>query len=1182
MKNFLSYSLIIILSGLFIVTGVNEKKFSKTINQLINKDNDTQPDTLVNKLPTGHQFITNFNFSKNKKIKSISQDSSGIMLFLTGKGIIFFDGITEKELFIETHPNVLKKDSAIEQFYIAERKGFGIIKKHNSGDYIYESISEKKVNDENYKKIVSVSNKVWFISDHKIVSINPNDYKKNNIEFFNKDKIISGAFAFNNQLYFSIYNSGLHKIENDSVIPLINDSLFSNSEIIFNIPNKGSIILGTSDNKLYTFNGKNYKIFKTSSDDYVKESIITGGFEFTDENLVITTLNGGAIIINKETGESSHTINYRTGLPDDEIYAASTDNNNGLWLSHDYGVSRVAFDIPVTNYGFYPGLQGKINSVKLFDSTLYVATGEGLFRLSEIKSYDEVEVATKKWVKSRTKTKQNNYSPENISSSEISEEDAETDDGFLNRWKKRRQKKKVESEINDIENDIEENTDSNQKVNNSKANTSSYKTIYKAVTEYKKIYELHSVKYTYKKIEGITSKCKHLKSFSDGLLASTNSGLFFTKNNDLKTIIADAYIYNVSGNENDKILYSATSSGIYKVYLNEADILTEKITGENIENKTFQKIFKVNDSIVWGSSLNELFLIKIKGSEVYFSEKFKIDTDQSEELSIVKDNNQIIFLTSGSAYYYNEELNDVIEHSEYYKLLRKSNNLFSVTDTSVFLTEKNSILKGINTKTNWNHLKYAWLIDNIESINIDEKDNIWVVSRQNFIYKISNNQSDQDREFEIIITDVSDSNGNSFNNFNTLELESNYKNIFIQLSSPCYLKKDFVKFSYGIDTENQEEFINFSGSTTQIPELTTGEHIIYFQAINDLNEKSESLIIRVNIKPPFWQTRIFIIAVFSTILILISLIISAFYRRKQRKIKEYNEILELKVKERTFEIEKQSKLIQNQNTEIYDQYQKINIQNEEITGSIRYAGKIQRAVLPNIDGYEKYLSGFFNLYKPRDIVSGDFYWMNEAQNKLFIAAVDCTGHGVPGGFLSMLGISFLNEIVIDLNRKKKYIRAADILNILRDKIISTLSQQGDKITRDGMDISLVVIDKEKKLLNFAGANNPAYIIRDHELTKIDADRMPIGYNKKLNDIKFKDKFVKILEDDTIYIFSDGYADQFGGSHGKKFNARRFRELLMHIHKFPITKQKDMAENILKKWQQGYDQIDDILLMGIKI
>ncbi|MCD6557181.1 MAG: SpoIIE family protein phosphatase, partial [Bacteroidales bacterium] len=432
------------------------------------------------------------------------------------------------------------------------------------------------------------------------------------------------------------------------------------------------------------------------------------------------------------------------------------------------------------------------------------------------------------------------------------------------------------------------------------------------------------------------------------------------------------------------------------------------------------------------------------------------------------------------------------------------------------------------------------------------------------------------------LTNIKDFNGNSLTKTSYLKLKNNYNRVTVFLSAPGYLKKGFVSYFYGIDVSSNNEFITTRNPYFPITKLSPGKHVLSIYAVNSLNEKSETLKVIIHVTPPIWQTTWFIIAVFSIFLILVSLGLSAFFRKKQRKIKEYNEILELKVKERTSEIEKQNQLIQNQNLEIYEQYKKIDYQNKEITGSIRYAGKIQRAALSDTGIYSKYVSELFILYKPRDIVSGDFYWISESKNKLLIAAVDCTGHGVPGGFLSMLGISFLNEIVKEIGKTHEKILAADILNELRKKIITTLSTHGEEERKDGMDMSLAIIDKENMQLNFAGANNPSYILRDSKIAKIEADRMPVGSNKKLNDIPFKNKYLTLKTNDCIYLFSDGFADQFGGKFLKKFNSRRFREMLLHIHSHPMAKQEEMVDKILDKWKGNSEQIDDILLIGIKI
>lgn len=1176
MKNFISYSLVLLISVFFFSSSVKHSNLLKSSSQLIKSKKELLKDTSINKLPEGYKFISNFKFKKNKKTIAISQDNNGLMLFLNSKSVIFFDGKTEKELYIDNIPNTFKKDKNLNQFYVACKEGFGILKENENDEYVYEPISDINTID-NFTKLLVSENKVWFISKHKIVSINPKSVNDNKIEYFNRKKNIIGAFVLNDKLYFSQYNKGLQVLENDTSKTVISDSLFKKAEVLFSVKNGKNVILGLSNNKIYNFNGKSYSLIKTSSEEYITESIISGGLNYNDNKYVVLTLNGGAIIIDKKTGKTSNTINYRTGLPDDEIFCAKTLRNGSLWLSHDYGISRVAFDLPVSSYE-YPGLQGKINTFTVFDSTLYVATGEGLFKLAEIQSFEEVEIAIKKKVKSRVRSrvwnksitqKGNNNKNDNYITEDDIEADKEEQGGFFSRWKRRKRKSKIEEQKQELN-------------KNKKKHEWTYKTVYKDVVEYQKIYELQSIKYSYKKIEGINSKCKQLVTFSKGLLVASNSGLYYLKNNEVKSIIKNTYVYNISQNTNNKTLFVATSSGIFKILNTNEGVIAKKFISETFKNIKLKNVFKENDTIIWCNTFNIIYKFKINNSKVVSSQKYIINNEQIDNLKIIAENDTMLFFTSNNIFYYNSSKDKVLPKKDYNYFYRNSDNLFSITDSSLILVNNKSVTLSINISKNLKHLKYAWLFNNIEKIYTDNDNNIWVLTSDNYIYKISEAYNSNEEDFKITITHINDNLGNSYNNFQDLQLGSNYNSLTVELSSPYYIKKDFIKYSYAIDNSSPERFIEYSGSKIEIPELKVGNHVIYFQAVNDLNEKSKILSVKVTIKPPLWQTTSFIVISFFILLVLIAFIISSFYRRKERKIKEYNQILEAKVKERTSEIQEQNKFIQEQNKEIFSQYEKINHQNEEITSSIRYAGRIQKAALPNTNIQKKHISGYFNLFKPRDIVSGDFYWMSEAQNKLFIAAVDCTGHGVPGGFLSMLGISFLNEIVRELNKDTVEIKAATVLNILREKIIATLSQQGDEITRDGMDMALAIIDKEKMQINFAGANNPAYIVREGNITKIEADRMPIGYSKKLNNVNFTNKTINIKKDDLIYLFSDGFADQFGGKFGKKFNSRRFRELLLHIEKFPMEKQKKVAEAILNKWKGDNRQIDDILLIGIKM
>lgn len=1188
MKNSFAYILIALLSSIFIFHFA--EKHSPNIKVKLQIP-ETEADTSINKLPDGYLYINNFNLKKKHKVNSIVQDSSGLLLFSDNKSITLFDGKNEIYIPVEAGPEMIKKSPYNDTIYVACRNGFGILNKNNTGKIQYESLSNNLKFTQGFYSIIFGDQKVFFANSEKIVSLSQDDQRKINVEYTDPYGNIDHIFFYDNKLYLNIREKGFHYLAEDSVVKTTLGFDFRDKEIIFSISNNEKLFFGTNENKIFYYDGVEMKLFNTSSDEYIKESIITGGLDFNNDYIAVNTVNGGTLIINKENGETQHTINYRTGLPDDEVISSFVCQSNALWISHEYGISRVSFDIPIKNFGNYPGIQGKINTVKIVDSTLYVATGEGLFYLSEIKNFDEVKIATDKWVKSRVKiTKNKPVNKSVIVVPEIEEDDEEEiqsddeDSGFFKRWKNRKKKQKEDntSTVKDKDTKTENSFDNNAIPEEEipEKQEYSYKTEYKKVTEYRKIYELQSVKYSYKKIEGINSKCKELIEYDNGLLAVSNSGLYFIKGNQSETVIPDIYIHDISTNNNGLNSFVSTSEGLFVIKRIDGDFSIQKIQNQKSEYQKIKHIYKLTDSTLWASYRNNLFLLKIQDDRIRSGEYYSLNSSGSTETLITEFNNNIVFISNENAFVFNENLNNFSEESELKSLIQNADRIFFTSDSSfaVFL-EDNSVIN-INSKQ-LAHIKYSKLFNFTETLSFDQNDNIWVVSGDNMIYKIYPEETSS-REFQLKIYDLTDVNGHSLKAFQNIKLKSDYKKLNIHLVSPCFLKRDAVQFYFGIDTENDEEYIKSSESTITIPELTPGNHIIYIYAVNEISEKSNVIKLNLSISPPFWQTNWFIIAAFSLLILILTLSVSGFYRRKQRKIREYNEVLEQKVKERTAEIEKQNKLIQQQNSEIIGQNKKIVAQNNEITGSIRYAGKIQSAALPEIDIYENHLNGFFILYKPRDIVSGDFYWISEIQNKFFVAAVDCTGHGVPGGFLSMLGISFLNEIVKDLSKKTDQIKAGDILTELRSKIIITLNQQADEMSRDGMDMALVIFDKEKMILNFAGANNPGYIIRKSRIHKLEADRMPIGYSRKLNDKPFGNKFLKVEKDDLIYLFSDGYADQFGGRRGKKFNTKRFRELLLHLQNFPMDHQKDIADKILQKWQKDNIQIDDILLIGLQI
>jgi serine phosphatase RsbU (regulator of sigma subunit)/ligand-binding sensor domain-containing protein len=341
--------------------------------------------------------------------------------------------------------------------------------------------------------------------------------------------------------------------------------------------------------------------------------------------------------------------------------------------------------------------------------------------------------------------------------------------------------------------------------------------------------------------------------------------------------------------------------------------------------------------------------------------------------------------------------------------------------------------------------------------------------------------------------------------------------------------------------------------------LHEGSYVFHVRAKNVYGQVSDETLYSFTILPPWYRSIpayiLYLIASFA----LIWLIVKIYSARLKRD----NIRLEGIVKERTAEVVRQRDVLEYQKNEIED--------------SIRYAGRIQNAVLPASQDFTDLVPQSFVFFRPRDIVSGDFYWVSKVDNKVIISAADCTGHGVPGAFMCMLGVAFLNEIV----NKDHIVKPDIILGKLREKVIEALQQQGiSGEAKDGMDIVVICIDKQEMKVQYAGAYNPLLMIRDKQLSEIQADKMPIAIYERMKD--FTNHEIAIKTGDLFYFFSDGYEDQFGGPDGKKFKAKRFRDLLIEISSESMIEQKEIIDKRFDEWKGEQDQVDDIVVVGVKI
>lgn len=293
---------------------------------------------------------------------------------------------------------------------------------------------------------------------------------------------------------------------------------------------------------------------------------------------------------------------------------------------------------------------------------------------------------------------------------------------------------------------------------------------------------------------------------------------------------------------------------------------------------------------------------------------------------------------------------------------------------------------------------------------------------------------------------------------------------------------------------------------------------------------------------------------------------------------------QLREKKKAFDmLEKSNQQVIKQKDEIEIQHEVVISQKKKITDSIYYAKRIQSAVLTPASILEKSIPENFIFYKPRDIVSGDFYFIAEQDGIVVLGAADCTGHGVPGAFMSMLGIAYINEIVnrSALTNQIHSLQANEILNELREKVIVSLHQSGKpEEPKDGMDMALCIFDIRNKQMQYAGAHNPAFIIRNKEPMVLEADKMSIGIYKD-TDVSFTNQQIDLQNGDCIYLYSDGYYDQFGGPRGSKMLSGNFRRYLLEIHEKPMSEQRRLIEEFYKKWKGHNEQLDDVMVVGLR-
>ena len=420
----------------------------------------------------------------------------------------------------------------------------------------------------------------------------------------------------------------------------------------------------------------------------------------------------------------------------------------------------------------------------------------------------------------------------------------------------------------------------------------------------------------------------------------------------------------------------------------------------------------------------------------------------------------------------------------------------------------------------------------------------------------------------------------------------NLGEIYLKQNKPI-LAKPFIEKGYNLAYELQDiSFIRdihftWSGYYEQLNNLDSAyHHFKQYTIFKDsiLGESNQVEIGKLEAKHDYDRQKIFddkenekrlalekqkqeqqkiIILITSTSIAFVLILLVIIYRR-----------LKLTRKQKRI-IEEQKEEVETQRDQIENQKLLIEIKHSEIQESISYAKRIQEAILPQFQVLEQSFNDVFILYKPKDVVAGDFYWFEENENFKFIAVADCTGHGVPGAMVSVVCHGALNRCVREYNLAKP----SEILDKTRELVLNTFDKSKEQV-KDGMDICLCVFNKENQTLEFAGANNPLYLLKNNQIEIIKGDKQPIGYDSMAK--PFTNHIVDLKNVERIYLFSDGFPDQFGGENEKKIGYSKFRELLLENKNQNMTMEQNSLDNFFEVWKKNEEQIDDVCIIGIKL
>ena len=813
----------------------------------------------------GVPLITNFSFGESSidnESWAMTQDVDGQMLFANRRGIVTFDGMKWNTINTPSVPLSLYFDPVTLKVFVGCKNNIGVLQKEKSGIYKYISLSKGAGNVGNIEQMTSVNEHVYFYSSSCVTrfSTKTQEIKK---WAASVGEPYTGFIVNNDKIYVNIDKLGLHILQENSKKPIQGGAKFNASKILFYFRyNRAQTLIGADNDSIYLFNGTYIAPYFSEyfeSNNYIKENVLAGGIDIDQNSFALSTLTGGCVIIDKNTNKSTYTLNYQTGLPDDEVFSLGVDRNKGLWVLHEYGMSRVDLNLPVRNINNYPGLEGNLTSILSIDTVIYVSTSEGVYYLTEVKNYGDIEVLINAKEKAANKKEDELEKDKNsiVNNSENNDENKTGIFGKLfgkNKDKKKSKKKNAATEAENLTETIaveKEKSNDTKKLNkkNSSAQnntTSKYET--------KKNYALKSISHRFNKIVGVEGKAKQLVQYGNKLLVASNTGLYQIENFQTTPIILGKYVnYICPAKLNKNKFYIGTSNGL----LIAENQKGKWIIKDDLEdfNVNVYSILELHDNDLWIGSENVVYNILFDKSDNPVNIKsYQIKSNFTERILVRNIFGIPYFFLSTGLYSYNAEKDSILFNKKTNKgFIGQSKYIFS-QDNITWVFNENK-WTSLYEKSKYASLpeEFLELFGDVNNIYVDDKSNLWVIDNNNSIYKIVNTRKDYEEIFDVYLKFINGKQGELLP-LSNLVLSYDNSSLSFNVSAPYFVRSNAITFKYKVEGLTSDWSDWRKDLAIDFPFIPDGKYILLLKAKNILGKETTIYTYRFKITPPYWKS----------------------------------------------------------------------------------------------------------------------------------------------------------------------------------------------------------------------------------------------------------------------------------------------------------------------------------------